>query len=130
MPLMGEFLRAGPKNKGAAGIGKSVVPKENRTPTRAEQGCPDKKFNAAAQALAKLERKHAKKRQATSTGGKNPKLKSASGNFPEAEVFKGQTGDKVSAAVGMSRPTYQKAAAVVHAADQDPATFGPVKDEM
>jgi len=32
-PLLGEFLEVAPKNKGAKGIGKSAVPKENHTPT-------------------------------------------------------------------------------------------------
>ena len=40
-------------NTGAMGIGKSVVPKENRTPTLAEAGI-DKKLSMTAQRLAKL----------------------------------------------------------------------------
>ncbi len=58
--------------------------------------------------LEAVERERARRRQATSTGGAQPQLKE---KFPEAE--KGQTRDKVAAAVGLgSGRTYDKAAGV------------------
>jgi ParB-like chromosome segregation protein Spo0J len=43
---------------------------------------------------------------------------------------KGQSLDKVAAAVGMSRPTYAKAAAVVDAAEREPERFGDLAAKM
>jgi ParB family chromosome partitioning protein len=65
--------------------------------------------------LEKLEGPKAKERQATSTGGNERKPKPGSGKLPEAG--KGRTRDKVAAAVGMSGRTYEKAKAVVEAAE-------------
>jgi ParB family chromosome partitioning protein len=78
-------------------------------------------------ALEKLLRAEAKRRQATSTGGKDPKRKPASGNLPEPD--KGQTRDQVGEAVGMSGRTYEQARFVVGAAKKDPA-LRPVVEEM
>ena len=52
---LGEMLKDAPKNTGAAGIGTSAVPKENRTttPTLADLGL-DKKTSSIAQKLAEL----------------------------------------------------------------------------
>ena len=52
-------------------------------------------------------------------------------NFTEVnEAEKGRALDKVAATVGMSRPTYQKAKAVVDAAEADPVTFGAIAERM
>ena len=50
---LGEMLKATERNNGAKGIGKSVVPKENRTPTLAALGI-DKKISSLAQKIADL----------------------------------------------------------------------------
>lgn len=50
---LGEMLKNTPKNEGAKGIGKSAVPKENRTPTLKDLNL-DKKTSAVAQKLAEL----------------------------------------------------------------------------
>lgn len=48
-------------------------------------------------------------------------------NFTQGQP---RTRDKAAAAVGLSGPTYEKAKAVVEAAEADPETFGPVVEEM
>jgi ParB family chromosome partitioning protein len=79
---------------------------------------------AIGQALEELERTEAKKRQREGgrSGGK------ASGNLPEAS--KGDTRDKVAAAVGMSGRTYDKAKYVVEAAEKEPEKHGDLVQEM
>jgi ParB family chromosome partitioning protein len=74
-------------------------------------------------ALEALERREAKKRQKAGgrAGGK------ASGKLPEASG--GDTRDKVAGVVGLSGRTYEKAKAVVEAAEADPA-LTPVVEEM
>jgi ParB family chromosome partitioning protein len=83
---------------------------------------------ALGKALEELEKPKAKARQATSTGGADPKLRPACGKFPQAD--NGKTRDKVGETVGMSGKTYEKAKVVVEAAEEDPDTFGPVQEEM
>jgi N6-adenosine-specific RNA methylase IME4/ParB-like chromosome segregation protein Spo0J len=78
-------------------------------------------------ALEVVAREEAKKRQATSTGGADPQL-SASGKFPEAD--KGQTRDKVAESLGMLGRTYEKAKAVVVAAQAEPEKYGALLEEM
>jgi hypothetical protein len=51
-----------------------------------------------------------------------------SGNLPEGPP--GQTRDKVAEAVGMSGKTYEKAKAVVEAAESEPAAFGDLLGEL
>jgi hypothetical protein len=63
--------------------------------------------------IEELERKPARERQGTRTD-----LPQHSGNFPEGD--KGQTRDKIGSVVGMSGRTYEKAKAVVDAAEKDP----------
>lgn len=63
--------------------------------------------------LRKIEAEKAKKRQATSTGGKEPQLKE---NLPEAETD-GQSRDIAAAQVGWSGKTAERAAAVVDRID-------------
>jgi len=46
------------------------------------------------------------------------------------EGLGGEAKDKAAKAAGMSRPTYEKAKAVVEAAQEDPEQFGPVQEEM
>lgn len=87
-------------------------------------------------ALEDLVRKEAKERQVA--GGKKggrgrPKQDSeaagiGSGILPEP-IERGDTRDRVAAAVGMSPKTYEHAKEVVEAADKDPG-LGPIVDEM
>lgn len=75
-------------------------------------------------ALEQYERERAKERKASGT---NQHTK-PSGKLPEGS--KGDTRDKVAAAVGMSGKTYEKAKAVVAAAEQDPEAFGDLPKLM
>jgi ParB family chromosome partitioning protein len=84
---------------------------------------------AMADAIEVLEREEAEKRQHASRAKKGQKV--GTGNLPTpSEGDKGRAGDKAAAAVGMSRRTYEKAKAVVEAAEQDPVGCGPIKEEM
>jgi ParB-like chromosome segregation protein Spo0J len=83
---------------------------------------------AIGKALEELVRLEAKKRQATSTGGAEPKA--ACGNLPQAESRPGKTRDKVAEVVGMSGRTFEKAKAVVEAAEEDPEKFAPILKRM
>jgi N6-adenosine-specific RNA methylase IME4 len=49
---------------------------------------------------------------------------------PSEKFTEGQAMDKVASAVGMSRPTLQRAKEVVEAAERDPETFGPIVEKM
>lgn len=80
---------------------------------------------AVGRALEALERPKAKERERVRKG-KQPGAKSE--NFSDLE--KGRTLDKVGSAVGVSRITYQRAAAIVEAAEDDPATFAALVVEM
>jgi N6-adenosine-specific RNA methylase IME4 len=84
---------------------------------------------ALGQELEELERRAARERQAAAgpAGGKGRKP-SGSGKLPEA--VKGDTRDKVGAALGMSGRTYEKAKAVVEAAQEDPDGYGDLAEEM
>jgi ParB family chromosome partitioning protein len=75
------------------------------------------------QTLEELEKAQAKERQKAGgrAGGKG------SGKLPEAQT--GDVRDKVAEAVGMSGRTFEKAKAVVQAAERDPA-LGAVVEEM
>jgi ParB family chromosome partitioning protein len=87
---------------------------------------------AIGRALEALEKQKAKERQkATRLAGKAKQAGDAdgSGNLPEPSG-KGQVRDKVAAAVGMSGRTYDKAKAVVEAAEADPEVNGPLVEEM
>ena len=75
-------------------------------------------------ALEELERPKAKERQKLSEG----RGQKRSGNLPD--LNQGDTRDKVGKAVGMSGATYQRAKAVVKAAEDDPEKFGPIAEEM
>jgi ParB-like chromosome segregation protein Spo0J len=79
---------------------------------------------AFAEALEALEKEQARQRQ---TAGVNQHTE-ASGKLPEGS--RGQTRDKVGAALGMSGRTYEKAKAVVEAAAEDPEGCGPLVEEM
>lgn len=81
--------------------------------------------------LEAFERELARQRQREGGGDRKSaqaREKIASGNLPEA--IKGQSQEKVAAAVGMSRRTYEKAKAVEAAAREDPEAFGAVAEEM
>lgn len=74
---------------------------------------------ALGQRLEALERPRAAERK---RAGKAP-----SENFTEG---RGETRDRVGAAIGMSGPTYEKAKAVVAAAEAEPERFGALVEEM
>src|SRR5690606_7266470 len=81
---------------------------------------------AEAEELEAVERERARRRQATSTGGARPQLKE---KFPEAE--KGQTRDKVAAAVGLgSGRTYETAKKVWEAAKKGDETAKRLVEEL
>jgi ParB family chromosome partitioning protein len=86
---------------------------------------------SVARSLEALEAEaaRARQREGGKKAGRGRPL--APGNLPEANgEERGQTRDKVAAAVGMSGRTYQKAKAVVEAAERDPAVFGDLKGQM
>jgi ParB family chromosome partitioning protein len=90
---------------------------------------------AVGEAIEALEQAEAARRQqATQLQGKNPDGQPVFGgeNFsaPIAPAPKGRAADKAAAAVGMSRPTYQKAKAVATAAGQDWQQFGDLVRQM
>ena len=82
---------------------------------------------AVGAAFEARERKAAKARQAA-TRKRGTAEPARAGNLPQRE--KGRASEKVAAAVGMKRRTYEKAQAVVQAAREDPERFGPVVTEM
>ena len=73
-----------------------------------------------------IEQKAARKRQLASLKQGN--------STPVTEIFrngeKGESADKAAAVVGWSGKTYQKAKAVVEAAEEDPDLFGDLPDRM
>lgn len=79
---------------------------------------------ALGRALEERERARAKERILV---GHN-QYTEPSGNFPAPS--KGRVRDKVAAVAGVSGRTYEKAKAVVEAAEQDPEAFGSLLDEM
>jgi ParB/RepB/Spo0J family partition protein len=81
---------------------------------------------AMGRALEELERPKAKERQQIRKGNQRG---DKSEKFTELSD-KGQTREKVGKAIGMSGPTYQRAKAVLIAAEQDPETFGHIAEEM
>jgi hypothetical protein len=86
-------------------------------------------------ALEALEREAARQRQGATRARKGQKVggPQGGGNFPprsEPAAVNGKTRDKVGEAVGMSGRTYQKAAAVVAAAEVDPDGFGDLPAAM
>ncbi len=78
---------------------------------------------AAGRQYEKVEAALAKERQGTRTD-----LEQHSDKLPEGSA--GQTRDKVGAHVGMSGSTYEKAKAVVEAAEEDPEADGDLVREM
>jgi hypothetical protein len=81
---------------------------------------------ALGKVLEALERPKAKARQNQGRPKTSDKL--SSDEIPE--VIKGDTRDKVGRALGVSGQTYQRAKAVVEAAESDPDTFGEIAEEM
>jgi N6-adenosine-specific RNA methylase IME4/ParB-like chromosome segregation protein Spo0J len=76
---------------------------------------------AVGQALEPMEREKAKERERSHT-------EAGYENFSDAD--KGESLAKVASAVGMSKPTYEKAKAVVEAARQEPQKYKPLVEEM
>ncbi|MGB6351780.1 MAG: MT-A70 family methyltransferase [Pseudolabrys sp.] len=83
---------------------------------------------AIADALEALERKAAKARQAAA-GPSSGRGKKATASVKFTEPVRGQALDKVAKALGMSRPTLQRARAIVTAAKIDPA-FAKLQQAM
>jgi ParB-like chromosome segregation protein Spo0J len=83
-------------------------------------------------ALEKIEREAARKRQHASRTKKGQKVGTAQGGgkLPLPSSAKGKTRDRVAEAVGMSGKTYEKAKAVVEAAEKDPAQHAETVAEM
>jgi N6-adenosine-specific RNA methylase IME4 len=79
---------------------------------------------AIGRTIEECEREAAKERM---TAGINQYTEPC-GNLPQGEI--GKTRDKVGAALGMSGKTYEKAKAVVEAAEEDPDTYGDLPELM
>jgi N6-adenosine-specific RNA methylase IME4/ParB-like chromosome segregation protein Spo0J len=75
-----------------------------------------------------LMRKAAKERQKTHGNTAPGRAKNTPGKLPE--VITGDTRDKIGAAVGLSGRTYEKAKAVVDAAEKEPKKYGKYAEEM
>jgi ParB-like chromosome segregation protein Spo0J len=91
-----------------------------------------KEFNlvevvAMGRRIATAERAAAKERQAMAGPTEGPGKKEG-GKLPEA--VKGDTRDKVAKAVGVSGRTYEKAKAVVEAAEKDPGKYQHLVEKM
>ncbi len=84
---------------------------------------------ALGRELEKLEQQEARKRQA-GAGPKEGRGKKSSGSGKLPEPDKGDTRDKVAQAVGMSGKTYEKAKAVVEAAEEEPEKHAATVAEM
>lgn len=78
---------------------------------------------ALAKQLEPMEKEAARGRQALLNGKNHASVK-----FTEAE--KGESGNKIAEAVGMSRPTLAKAAAIVQAAEKHPEHYADLREEM
>jgi len=74
--------------------------------------------------LAPYEKKAAKERQEESRANRGENFTARS------DESKGRSADKVAEAVGMSRPTLDKAKAVMKAAKADPANYGDLPEKM
>jgi ParB family chromosome partitioning protein len=86
---------------------------------------------AIGRALEELEREQARARQRATRAARGQKVGTAQGggNFPPPSGGRGKARDKVAEAVGMSGRTYEKAKAVVAAAEANPA-LAPVVEDM
>jgi hypothetical protein len=84
---------------------------------------------ALGRKLEEFERAAARERQAQAGPANGPGVKSNGlGKLPEAA--KGETRDRVGDAVGMSGRSYEKAKAVVEAAEKDPTEYGHLVERM
>jgi ParB family chromosome partitioning protein len=130
------------KNLGWEEIPASVVDLENNIRGEHDENVERKEFTpsekvAIGRALEALERPKAAKRKAAGwaqhRNSRKTPVTSGAGNLPAPELApedKGDTRDKVAAFVGMSGRTYEKAKAVVKAAEDDPARHGHLVEEM
>jgi ParB family chromosome partitioning protein len=86
---------------------------------------------AIGKAIEAIESEAAKERQEASRAKKGEKIGQAQGgdNLPPPSS-NGKTRDKIAAAVGMSASTYEKAKAVVKAAEEEPEKFTPILKTM
>jgi ParB family transcriptional regulator, chromosome partitioning protein len=81
---------------------------------------------AIGRVLERIERDNARERQAATRFG----VRAADGAGQIPPPSEGRTREVVGRAVGFSGKTYERAKAVVVAAEQDPETFGPVLEQM
>lgn len=79
---------------------------------------------AVAAGIEPLERDAARERQAATQGNRQTGVEKFS------EPDKGRALDFTAAAVGMSRPTLQKAREVVEAAEREPERYEPIREQM
>ena len=100
-----------------------------RDENTAREDFPPEDLVAIGRAIEEREAEAARQRQAAAgpAEGKGAK-RTGSGKLPEA--VRGRAADRAAAAGGVSRRTYEKAKAVVEAAEEDPKRFGPVAEEM
>jgi ParB/RepB/Spo0J family partition protein len=127
--IAGERRLAAYKRLGLPEIPARVVDLEQVLSGELAENICRKGFNpselvAIGRALEELEREKSRERQVAL--GKSHGT--PSGKFPEGS--KGQTRDKVAAALGQSGRTYEKAAEVVQAAEKEPERFGHLVEEM
>jgi ParB family chromosome partitioning protein len=87
-----------------------------------EQASAPSELVAIGEAIEEREREAARRRQSMAGG-------TAPGKLPEA-VKTGDTRDKTAASVGVSGRTYEKAKAVVEAAEREPERFADLVEEM
>jgi ParB family chromosome partitioning protein len=87
---------------------------------------------ALGKVIEKMEREAARKRQQASRTRKGQKVGTAQGGgkSPPHSSAKGKTRDRVAEAVGMSGRTYEKAKAVVEAAEKEPKKHAETVAEM
>jgi ParB family chromosome partitioning protein len=87
---------------------------------------------ALGKAIEKMEREAARKRQHASRARKGQKVGTAQGwgKSPPRSSARGKTRDRVAEAVGMSGKTYEKAKAVVEAAEREPDKHAETVAEM
>jgi ParB family chromosome partitioning protein len=84
---------------------------------------------ALGRSLEEVEREAAKARQKATQSKPGQKVGKGGGKLPPRSEPQ-KTRDAVGTAIGMSGRTYEKAKAVVEAAEKAPEIFGPIKEQM
>jgi ParB family chromosome partitioning protein len=100
-----------------------------RDENRCRKGFTPSEAAALGRKLEEMERARAKGRQALAGPSEGPgKKETGSGKLPESA--QGDTRDKVALSLGMSGRTYEKAKAVVEAAEREPEKYGHLVEQM